>query len=249
MKVAIIIWGIFIIASCNQIDKIDSNSKNLLRDSLTSKDTISKAANAKDTIQKTNYIEVINCPYTDTVTLEIRVQEKDWFETIYLVQKNKKVPEILIPISSQSVLYASFVDLKMKNAIFFEVYEITHQGNGAYNLFKYKNGLLRKILDVQAVDRSQEGFGITADSAFFMKDDRLNSEYLDLNEDGCLDIKFSGIGYVTKGDIVSDEEKANLKNPIPLERQFIWNKKKKKFQELIEKRKGFWYYDKYQIEY
>jgi hypothetical protein len=245
---AIIIGGVFIMASCNQIDKTKPSSQKSLGDSSMAKSTIAKTP-PNDTIQKTNYIEVINSPYTDTVTLEIRVEKKDWFETIYLAQKNKKIPKILIPISSQSILYAEFVDLKIRNAVFFEVYEITHQGNGYYNLFEYKNGLLKNILDIRAVDMSQEGFGIEADSSFIMKDDRLNSEYLDLNQDGYLDIKFSGIGYILKGDKISHEEKANLKNPIELERQFIWNNKTNKFQELMKKRKGFWYYDKYGIEY
>jgi len=135
------------------------------------------------------------------------------------------------------------------NTVFFEVFDITHQGNGYYRLFEYANDTIIEILSARAVDGHHEGFGITCDSAFIIENNRLQSEYVDLNGDNFLDLKLSGIGYIIVGDLNPEEEKKTLKSPIQLERQFIWNNQTRKFEELINKRKGFWHYDKYGVEY
>lgn len=243
----ILIW-MLIIASCSQADKQDMVSTAPWEDDLLLNDTIASTS-SMDNLQRLDTVEIIRTPHTDKVHLEIRSIQKNWFEDIFLVPGNKSESEVPVPLTSQSVLHAGFVDLQKNNAVFFEVYDITHMGNGFYNLFEYKNGQLRNVLTVRAVDRHQEGIGLTADSSFIIQNDRLDSEYSDLNGDGFLDVTLSGIGYVVKGDIIGDEEKLELKNPIRLERQFVWNRRKDKFEEAVEKKVGFWYYDKYGIEY
>lgn len=245
MKPTFFIILILILTSCSNGDKKDVS----LIDSSFQEVSITKRQTSIDTIKQQDSIKIIKSPYTDTVLLKVKVYEKDWWEDIYLVLNDRKTTHLPVALTSQSVLSAKFVDLKVHNSIFFEVYEITHQGNGYYNLFEFKNGLLKNILNIRAVDRNQEGYGVTADSAFIFKDDVLISEYLDLNGDGYQDIRFKGIGYVICGDMITDEEKLTLKDPILLERQFLWDNQTHKFVELIKKRKGFWYYDKYGVDY
>ena len=198
-------------------------------------------------------IEIIPNPNTDTIWLEIEVQAKDWWEDIYLVRKSgrgkERIFEKPIPLTTQSILFASFVNIQFNKAIFFEVYDITHQGNGYYNLFEYKEGILKLLLKLRAVDRHQEQIGINSDSSFIIKGDRLESEYIDINKDGYKDIRLTGIGYVIQGAVISEREKSSLRNPINLERFFIWNEEESRFKELVSERKGFWYYDEHEIEY
>lgn len=229
--------------SCNQPVKTECEKSTLNPQipNFTIKDTTSFE-------NKPESSEIIDAPFCSNFQLKTKVYEKDWWEDIFLVIKNQN-KELIIPKTSQSVLHAEFVDLHPLKSIFFEIYEITHQGNGYYNLFTYTNDTLINILSVRAVDRNQERIGITSDSSFVMKNDRLQSDYLDLNGDNYLDLKLSGIGYVLEGDLVKDTNKLTSKNPIQLERQFLWNTDTHAFEELIDRRKGFWYYEQHEIDY
>lgn len=247
MKTINYILIILLAISCKRLtSETSTKSKNYtpLLDSIT-ENTIEEKIE-EEAKQEIDYesIEIINSPFTNKFELQLKSIEKDWWEDLFLIVKEKDSLNVYVPVTSQSILYASFISIENLNSTFFEVFDITHMGNGYYNLFEYTKDTLVNLINVRAVDRHQEGGGINEDSSYIIKNDRLISEYIDLNGDKLVDIKLSGTGYLVRsGNVISDKEKLHLKNPIKLERQFYWNNQTNKFEEQLDKKKGVWFDD------
>lgn len=239
-----IVIAVFMGCNSNQEKKEEEEDKTLRADT-TLREPEAFSISPDSTMPDPNaYSEFIKSPYTDTILLENYITKKRWFESLYLLRKRDSVTERIFeePISEGTTIHAQFIDLKRGRSVFFEVFDMTHQGNGYYTLYEYKKGVSKKILEIRAVDRHEERQGITADSCFVMENDRLFSEYVDLNKDGYLDIKFSGTG------LVFTEATRKDTKPFVLERQFVWNNSRKRFEEVMSKRKGFWYFGKFEID-
>src|SRR5690606_2068364 len=94
-----------ILPSCIQQDKQSFSLKATSSDDgLLFKDTITSESSPIDNIHNPDTIEIINSPYTDSVHLEIRITQKDWFEEIFLIRKNLKMTALPTPCPFKSII-------------------------------------------------------------------------------------------------------------------------------------------------
>lgn len=185
----------------------------------------------------------------DSCLLRLKTLEKDWWEELIFLDYRTDSVEYAVPTTGQSIESFAFVNLGQESASFFEVYDMTHQGNGYYYLYEYNGDSLKQYLKLRAVDRNYDCLGVTSDTSFIIQGGKLKAHYADLNDDGYTDIEFTGAAYLVVGDIPEDDSPGNIVESYELYRCFMWDTELDEYYELLDQMKGFQFYEMYEIDF
>ncbi len=108
----------------------------------------------------------------------------------------------------QSILSASSPSHVKWKCPLIEVYGQTHQGNGDFYLYEFKNRSLTLLLKTRAVDRNDSEGRI-------LRGGRLTASYEDLNHDGLSDVVLHGY--------LSESETDPFSMSRPVRKVFVWD--------------------------
>jgi hypothetical protein len=201
--------------------------------------TLDAKINDQITKEQNQEIEGIELNYSEdkNYILAQVEREKDWWEELKVGQiKNENINWLKIndPPGEQAILSGRLI--KIKNFInpIVEVYGLTHAGHGFLYIYKIQNNELNLLFKTPAVDINPDirwapdnfnKYGYNNCGEIF-SNNKLASEYIDVNKDGNSDLVLSG----TK-KIICEKRDEFLKNAYeitassaPIYKEILWNK-------------------------
>ena len=185
-------------------------------------------------------VEITKCKASQDLFIAILIREEDWWEDIAIVKfSNGKMRWLAsfdtLP-SSQSILSAKQISLKGIHNPVFEVFDVTHQGNGYYYLYELKGQNAKLLIQTRGVDRNFENsteFKHNVDCSIIYKNDQLTPTYKDINKDGIDDVILKGVVQV----FASDQNTKLAEYSV--QKVFIYDRIFNKYIEDMKQRKGF----------
>ena len=184
-------------------------------------------------------VRIIPCKASPELFIAVLVTENHWWETVRIVRfKNHQIvwqasmdtlPE------AQSIYAARQISLPGFPDPFIEVFDMSHMGNGFYYLYSLHGSHAGLMLRTRAVDRNMdraEKVGDSVGCSQVDKNDSLNPSYSDINHDGYADIRLTGLVMT-----FAQDDKTLLRQR-PIQKVFLYNKKRNRFIEDPRRRMG-----------